>query len=613
MSSAAGLRELRAAAAVAAAFVLIHLLLLAFSFDAIDLEELEYGNLGVALLDAIGQPWQSFQTYPREGSRVLLTPLITPLFAIFGSSLWTLKLAGILGAALWAATWFLVARRTLPHGGLWAAGLLFALPMPLIQRAAISASSILAHLGASAWHGLALLLLLPHAAGEGAATATSRLRLVLSGLAAGLGVFCGFALAPLLPGVAWLVWRRGGISGLLIWGAATLPGMGWAFVARNATRLGSQTDLVVGLTGLESGGAFRGEGVGQALENIWITLVYGAGFGRVDEATLDLNYLPIGALWTLALIGLSFAAWRARRTATPPLPRADGDVSRSLLVSAAVYVGVLLFTGFKVETHYFDGPRYLLPLAPIALLALLGTLAALQSRPRQVMTAVVVASHVLGFALLCRPSVFPAPWDSVKGYEPWVRRQFLEVELQPDRIAPHRLSRWAVWAGLSEAWTLEGEGGWEQWRGLDAKHGLGEDGEAHDEFWRGFGVGILLAREQSILPALEQKETPRLVAPNTPEAIAARIWEGLAMGYNNVGCQGRFMEALLAFAPATRHSGLWYGFGRADIQCHLKESPAENYTAIFERGQQEGWRLDYWSGEGESRVDGAFLDRLYIY
>jgi len=607
MSNPSDSRDLRAAAAVGSGFVLVHLVLLSFSFDAIDLEELEYGNLGVAILDGIGQPWQSFQTYPREGSRLLLTPLVAPLFAIFGSSLWTLKLAGILGAGLWAAVWFLVARRCVPQGSLWTAGLLFALPMPLIQRAAISASSIFAHLGASAWHGLALLLLLPAGARDGAQPAAGRLRLVGSGLAAGLGVFCGFALAPLLPGVAWLAWRRGGLSGLLTWGAATLPGLGWAFAARNAARLGSQGDLVVGLTGLESGGSFRGEGLGQALENTWISLVYGPGFGRIDEATLDVHYLPLGAVWTLLAVGLAVAAWRAHRAGQAESARMHRDLTACFLLSSVLYVAVLLVTGFKVETHYFDGPRYLLPIAPIVIVGLLAALSALRHRPQRLMVAAVLASHVLGFALLCRPEVFPAPWDSVKGYEPWVRRQFLEVPLPPEGIASERLTRWAVWAGLSEAWTLQGEGDWQQWQGLDSKHGLSEDGEARDEFWRGFGVGILLAQEQS--------EAPRFIPADTPESIAARIWEGLAMGYSNVGCQDNFLRALLAAAPPQHHAGLWYGFGRADVYCkvYLQGPPAEASGDAFQRGRHEGWRLDYWSGYGEPGVDERFLDRLYIY
>jgi len=600
-------RNLRAGAAVAAAFVAIHLLLLSFSFDAIDLEELEYGNLGVAILDGIGQPWQSFQTYPREGSRVLLTPLLAPLFAVFGSSLWTLKLAGILGAALWAATWFLVTRRTLPHGCLWTAALLFALPMPLIQRAAISASSIFAHLGASAWHGLALLLLLAVTRDMGMTALSNRIRLAASGLVAGLGLFCGFALAPLLPGVAWLAWRRGGVVGALTWCAATIPGLAWAFHARNASRLSSGGDLVVGLTGLESGGSFRGEGLAQAFDNTWISLVYGPGFARVDEASLEVHYLPLGALWTALAVVIAITALRARRSAVTEVPRANRDIAISLLISTALYLVVLLATGFKVETHYFDGPRYLLPLAPIVLLAVLASLSTLAQRPRRGLTAVLLASHVLGFALLCRPSVFPAPWTSVQGFEPWVRRQFLEVELQPDHIADHRLSRWALWAGLSEAWTLQGKGNWEQWRGLDAKHGLGEESEARDEFWRGFGVGILLAVEQS--------DAPRFMAEDVPEAIATRLWQGLAMGYSNVGCQDRFLDALLAAAPAPQHSGLWYGFGRADIYCkgYLQGPPDNADASAFRRGRQEAWRLDYWSGKGEASVSETFLDRLYIY
>jgi hypothetical protein len=603
MSSESSRRELVGALIVACLFTLIHLLLLSFSFDAIDLEELEYGNLAVAILDGIGQPWQSFQTYPREGSRLLLTPLVAPLFALFGASLWTLKLAGILGASLWASTWFLVTRRLVSHGSLLMAASLFVLPMPLIQRAALSASSMFAHLGASTWHGIALLLLLPAAT----TLRVSNVRLVLSGLTAGLGVFCGFALAPLLPGLAWLVFKRARILGLMIWSAATVPGLLWAFAARNTARLGTQTDLVVGLTGLESGGAFRGEVLSQAIENLWFTFAYGAGFGRVDEATLDVHYLPLGATWFLLAAGVLILAWRTGRDPSNSVIPADKVGIQSLLISTGLYVAVLVFTGFKIEIHYFDGPRYLLPLAPIALVGLLSALSALSHRPHKILFGILLATHVLGFALLTRPSVFPAPWDSVKGFEPWVRRQFLEVELQPEGIEAQRLPRWALWAGLSEAWALEGGGSWSQWQALDTKHRLTPGSEAQKEFWRGFGVGILLATEHD--------ENPRLLAPDTPDEVASLIWQGVAMGYNNVGCQDRFLRTLLTQAPASQRASLWYGFGRADIYCksYLQGPPQDADKEAFMRGYREGWRLDYWSGEGEATPARAFLDRLYIY
>ena len=601
MSASTGIarRELGAAVGVAAAFTVVHLALLSLSFDAIDLEELEYGNLGVAILDGIGQPWQSFQTYPREGSRLLLTPLLAPLFAIFGASLWTLKFAGILGASLWAAVWFLVARRLVPHGTLIAAAALFILPMPLIQRAALSASSIFAHLGASLWHGIALLLLLLPVVGT---RRFSQLPLILSGLAAGLGVFCGFALAPLLPGLAWLVVRLAGARGLMIWCAATLPGLLWAFAARNAARLGTQNDLVVGLTGLESGGAFRGEGLSQAASNLWLTLAYGAGFWRVDENSLNVRYLPLGLGWSLLILGVCAFAW-SRRT---QLGRLQPGM-QALLLSTAIYVGVIAATGFKIEIHYFDGPRYLLPLAPIALVGLLAALSHLAPRPQRLLIGVVLATHMLGFGLAARPAVFPAPWDSIKGYEPWVRRQFLEVELLPQEIDPQRLPRWALWAGLSEAWAQGGVGSWSQWRGLDDKHGLGADSEAREEFWRGFGVGMLLATEQH--------EQPGVPAPSTPPKIAALIWQGLAMGYSNVGCEDRARRVLIERAPASSGESLWYGFGRADIYCknYLQGPPADASEQQFSRGRADGWRLDYWSGHGTAEVEGRFLDRLYIY
>tara|TARA_Y100001968_G_scaffold304907_1_gene320335 strand:+ start:2370 stop:4184 length:1815 start_codon:yes stop_codon:yes gene_type:complete len=588
---------------VAGAFIALHLLLLSFSFDAIDLEELEYGNFGIALLDQVEQSWQSFQTYPREGSRVLLTPLVAPLFAIFGSSLWTLKLAGILGASLWAGVWFLIARRLVPSSSLIAAFLLFALPMPLVQRAAISASSSFAHLGASAWHGLALLLLLP-------LQPTRRLalsRLVLSGLSAGLGLFCGFALAPLLPGLAWFITIKYGWRPLLYWGLATLPGLGWAFHARDATRLSSQGDLIVGLTGLESGGAFRGEVLSQAIDNLWLTVVYGAGFGRVDEASLELHYLPLGAVWSLLLVSGLLLAWKAAASNSIKDPSQAQLARRSLLLSMLVYLLVLLLTGFKVEIHYFDGPRYLLPMAPLALIAALWAHTRLPLQRRRILLTALLFSHVLGFALLCRPAVFPAPWTSIKGYEPWVRRQFIDTDLQPQHIESQRLPRWTLWAGLSAAFEAPGERSWPELQKLPQRHGLLQDDEAREEFWRGFGVGVLLATEHS--------PPERFIPADTPPAVESLLWQGLAMGYNNTGCQEQILTRLFKAAEDHWQDELWYGAGRADIYCkrYLQGLPDSADKQAFSKGRRDGWRLDYWSGDGELQVSEAFLNRLYIY
>jgi len=597
-----------AATLVFVGFVLVHLVLLSGSFDVIDLEELEYGNFGVALIDGVGQPASTFQTYPREGSRLLLEPLLWPLFAVFGTSLWTLKFFGILGAAFWASLWFLVARRVTPGGARWIAALMFLMPLPLVQRAALSASSIFAHLGASAWYGLALLLAL--AAGRGRLAAGW---LVASGLAAGLGTYCGFALAPLLPGLLWLVWRLNGLGGLSLLGLGALPGLFLVLGSRDSSRFGAQTDPVVALTGLEAGGAFRADGLGGILENLWNTLVYGAGFGFVDRVTLDVRYLPIGAVYTALVVAALLFAWRRGGKSGTTGPAESDPVRLSaarelrvaLVISTVFYAASVVVTGFKIEIDYFDGPRYLLPLAPLPALLILAALDRLAGPRARLVAGLVLAFHLLGFILLFRPAAFPAPWLSVKGFEPWVRRQFLEVPLTPESIGPQRLPRWAVWAGISASWSLEPKDRWEDWEGLDDRHQL--EGLAQEEFWRGFGVGLLLSQEH--------EETRSYVAEGASDDVRLLVWEGLAMGYSNAGCQEQVRTQLLQAAPANHHDALWYGFGRADVYCKnfLPGLPEEADETAFGRGRRDGWTLDFWSGHSSPDVSDSFIDTLKVY
>ncbi|HCP47293.1 MAG TPA: hypothetical protein DIU15_14725 [Deltaproteobacteria bacterium] len=602
----------RAGFVVFVGFVVVHLVLLSGSFDVIDLEELEYGNFGVALLDGVDQPAGTFQTYPREGSRLLLEPLLWPLFAVLGSSLWTLKLFGILGAALWATLWFLLARRVVPGGARWLAVVLFLLPLPLVQRAALSTSSIFAHLGASAWYGLALLLSIG-AVGRG----RPWLWLIASGLAAGLGTYCGFALAPLLPGLLWLVWRLKGLLGCGLLGLGAVPGLLLVLRTRDSSRFGSQVDPVVALTGLEADGAFRASGLGGTLENLWNTVAYGAGFGVVDPSTLDLHYLPLGALYTTLIVGAVVFAWRGRVGSGTEANHAeeqresgaDRRVARelclALAISTACYAASVVVTGFKIEIHYFDGPRYLLPLAPLPALILLWAIDRMADSWARMTWVVVLALHVLGFALLFRPAVFPAPWMSVKGFEPWVRRQFLEVPLEPESIDPQRLPRWAVWAGISASWSMEPKGHWPDWEGLDGQHKL--DGLAQEEFWRGFGVGLLLSQEH--------QEERTYVPAEAPDDVRLLVWEGLAMGYSNAGCQERVRAQLLEVAPADHQDALWYGFGRADVYCKnfLPGLPDEADQDAFRRGHRDGWVLDFWSGYSTPDVPDSFINDLKVY
>ena len=65
---------------------------------------------------------------------------------------------------------------------------------------------------------------------------------------------------------------------------------------------------------------------------------------------------------------------------------------------------------------------------------------------------------------------------------------------------------------------------------------------------------------------------------------------------------------------AWAHLAIGPSLQRLIQQCmQLQGPPAGADVAAFARGRHEGWLLDYWSGEGERKVDEVFLDRLKIY
>jgi hypothetical protein len=466
---------------------------------------------------------------------------------------------------VWAGLWFLIARSLAPRAAPWAAATLFVLPLPLVQRAALSATSITAHLGSSMWHAAALWAVVC----AGRSSGSARLGwIALSGGVVGVGLYCGFSLAPLLLGVAWAVWRTSGPAGVATWSAGALPGLGLARAFRDPSRAGA--DLITALTGLQEGGTFREAGLSTVLDTVVTAARYGAGFGRVDVATADLEYLSVGLLYSLGLLGLVIAAvrWAGRTSREEPTAEA-GLLGVSLGLSALGFVGALAVTGFKLETTFFDGLRYLLPLAPGPPLVILWAVDRLvrggidPRRATPALVAPLLVAHLLGFGGHFRADVFPAPWWDVRGYEPWVMKNHLQRTLQLSEIERSRRYRWAIWSGLSEARKASRSslGDWGPAGGPIALP-VGAEPEVVDDFLRGVGMGLILRAAQETpgeLPALPL---------GVPRTVRLRLIEGLAMGHAHVGCSDTLRDALLdsALDPAAR-SAAWYGLGRADLYC----------------------------------------------
>ena len=601
--------SLRNALLVGAAFFVLHLVLLLGTFDAYDLEETEYGNVAVAMMDGHLDGYLHLETDPSQGDALAsgagrrrrtvwsVEPLVYPFFALFGPTMLALKLFSLAGSALWAVLWFLVARRLVPRLPPWMVAALFVLPLPLVQRAALSTTSITAHLGSSLWHAAALLLVLVGL--ERPKGLARHGLLVASGLVAGWGMYCSFSLAPLLVGVAVLVLWSGVWRGGLAWTLGTTPGLVMMWLFRDPSRANGDNDLVVALTGLSAGSGTRSEGLHWA--DLGTALMEGPGFGRVDPETLSLTYLSIGIGYSVLVAAILVFGTVSGRGSEHSSADGARRLVVSLLVSGCAYGVAMLLSGFQLDPGYFDGLRYLLPLSPLPALAVLWA-AQRSARPRSVLGVVLVA-HAVGFVLLFRPAAFPAPWHTMKGYEPWVMKAWLQGDLEPSGVAPERLGRWALWAGNSAARQLDTLAQPEHWADRLEEHGL--SGAAATEYWRGFGFGLALRQ----LPPGELPQTLVFAPTVLGEQEQRWLWQGAAMSRCYV--PGERRDTLFELAPEANHEDLWYGLARAEIYCRSGEVAPPEYVEQSAAGRRDSWDLDY--SAAAAPVSDEFLGRLLIY
>jgi hypothetical protein len=578
--------QLREALIAALVFGALHLLLAACNFHLLDPEELESGNLAVAWLDGAVVDATSFRArMPREGALILIAPLIAPFFAVLGPHMWALRLFNVVFAAICAAIWYLIGRTAAPAVPRWLVFGLSVMPLPLMQRTATNVTCVGTHLGTSTWLGIAILLTLE----AGRRSGRGRwLLLAGAGLFSGIATYWSYSFLPLLPGLLWLIGRTLGRRGLLVWACVVAPfavaQLPWA----QPLAILTSSDPIGALTALPLGTQERLGGLTSPFHNLFVLLVYGPGFS-VPQIQ-DWAYLPLGPLWTGPFTWLAIRSSRLH----PPVRPADGPVAplrQAVWLALAGYAAALVFTGFRIDWDYSSGLRYLYPITSLITVALIMVLPRGTGSQRG-LGGWFLALHALGYLLMMRTEVFPAPWHLFQGYEAATPFQRFNGELRTDSIDPGRLPRYALWAGSRYAPDLgvEPPGDWRAWEPVGERYRLREP--ARSEFWR--GVGLSQALNGGCLPART------CGIDGAPSDISASVWEGVAMG---TCCEDN--GSLLALAGEGFREAAWYGIGRRALMCHFwgeDVAKGEDHHA-FERGVRDAWERDNWSGLGE--VDSA--------
>ena len=569
---------------VYAAFVTLHVVLMLGTWDIIDQEELEFGTVPMLFLDGEADAIGPSRTIRREGSQVLLAPFFVLVFRLLGTSMLALKLGGLLLTGAWAAGWFAVARRAVPHVPPWIVAAAFVLPVPLVQRSAVSTASIHTHLGASALHALVLLLAL---AALGTAGTRRWAWIAVSGALAGLGVFFSLTLAPLLVGVAWVVWAAGRARGLALWTLAATPGgllQLQGLIGRGGPSGGGGA---AGLSGFMKGTVVL-DPSRLSLDNLVQAAAYGPGFAEPGWAADQfLRYSAWGALLTGFCVLAALWGWRTKR--------AQGrDVRRALGISALVFTPLLLLGEGSVRGDLFDGPRYALPLLPLL------TIAGLFGAGRAALA--LPLAHLLGFVLLFRPAVFPAPWADVRGAEPWLDRRPQPPSFVLDEAPVERRARYALWTGMRLVPDQGHLPGPEAILAVHDRHGL--DGVADDEFWRGVGYSFEVWTE-----GLDEGLGARMLAASDPE-MQARLWEGAAMAWK---CANP--APLAARAGPEQRQALAWGRGRVELFCRgFGGGPLDSkgLGPPFYDGLGAGWTLDI-ANHPDIGATPTFLRDVQIY
>lgn len=557
-----GLNSLRPAAVLAAVygvFVAVGLFELAFGpARFVDLEELDYGTLPFAASAGIFglTDWFDYRLYDREGALVLVTPLVTPFFLLGGASLAALKVAGVAIAGIWAVVWAAVARRVFPGMAAWKSVVLFAVPLPLVQMAALSIVSMMTHLGSSTWHGLALLCAV--LALDSPSALRSRIGVLTSGMLGGIGTFCAYSALPLLPGVAWYVWARGGRARAGWWLLGTLPGLLWAWGWFHTEAL---EDV---------------ERSSSTLAFVWSTasqvFLFGPGVAN-NDALLHTpwdgaSYCAAGVVALLLVVEIVLMVRVTGLHAARLRSRVDPLLARALGLSALGYLASMVLTRYEMSPDLFDGLRYLLPLAPLYTLI---CLAVCHPLPRRLGAAAVVGFvllHLAGVLQLTYPFQRVEGLSGTRGFHA-APVLFATTDRSSAALESPYASELALWTGMRlfhEDSTLQQHPGFHAW--TDSPHA--------DEFWRGVGIAMGHAGE------------PASSSVAVPPRHVHHVRQGEAMGFDCASARSWIDE----HEP---DSDILWALGRSSRWWQCDDDVYGDLTDrdSFRAGRREGWVLDF--------------------
>ena len=182
----------------------------------IDEEAQNFGNIGTAILDRhISQiPLMCIKYMPREGSELLLSPMVALFFYLFGGNYYNLQIIGVLLTGFWAVIWFLVACQSFKKKKIWLASL-FIFAVPLIHLQKSPGINIFSHVGVSILFGLSLLFLLKS---QDLEANKKKIFLFISGLVYSVAFFYGPISLLLVPMILILFLKRGlRVPGLFWW------------------------------------------------------------------------------------------------------------------------------------------------------------------------------------------------------------------------------------------------------------------------------------------------------------------------------------------------------------------------------------------------------------
>jgi hypothetical protein len=328
-------------------------------------EEMARGNTAIEIVRGPLLPLHEYQQ-PFWGGHIVIAAIAAPLFALFGSSLFVLRLATLPFALLGTLSAFLVLDRLAGRKAAWIGGLLLALPPPGYLLLSCTAQGT--HLEASAINLCLVLLWLRERERPTPA------RILTLGFGLGFGVWFGFlALVPIalvltgdaLADRAFVLkrafWMRvaGFVVGALPWIHLNWIEGGSGFDVYN-DKLVSWFD--------PSGAVFRVArkvvdlAEGDLALSLWLP---GSSEGSVGAPAILITLLVL-LLWSLA-------AWRARHDLRhafaglrTPHVLSTAELGALALLLVPLYLAAYLGSRFELGPRsWLQNLRYLMPLWPL--------------------------------------------------------------------------------------------------------------------------------------------------------------------------------------------------------------------------------------------------------